>query len=411
MKPYLSYFHLKEKIDLAKNIIAVYRLKPKLGEDFREVAGGIAAESSVGTWTEVTTQLKKVWQKLHARVFEADEKTGLLEIAYPLDLFEPGNIPQLLSSVAGNIFGMKAMENLRLDDLELPESYVKSFSGPTIGLEGIRERVQVFDRPLLASIIKPKLGLPVKEHVQVAMNVFSGGIDIVKDDENLTNQQFNPFSKRVKQVLKEMKKLDFGNKVYAFNITAPEEMMEKRAALVENLGGKCMMIDILTAGFAAVQELRKKNKNLIIHGHRAMHAALTRNKNHGISMLVLAKIARLAGVDQLHTGTIIGKMEGGKKEILSINQFLRSDWYGLKKVLPIASGGLYPGLIPNLIKILGKEMIFAFGGGIHGHPQGSKAGAKAVNQAVMAGQKGINLRDYAQENQELKIALNLWGED
>ena len=114
MKPYFSYLHLKEKIDRRKHLIAVYKLKPENGEDFDEVAGGVAAESSVGTWTKLNTEVKKVWQTLHARVFEADKDSGLLKIAYPLALFEPGNIPQLLSSVAGNVYGLKEISSLKL---------------------------------------------------------------------------------------------------------------------------------------------------------------------------------------------------------------------------------------------------------------------------------------------------------
>jgi len=409
MKPYLSYLHLKEKIDQKKNLIAVYRLEPENGEDFNETAGGIAAESSVGTWTKLNTEVKKVWQTLHARVFEADKTSGLLKIAYPLDLFEPNNIPQLLSSVAGNVFGMKTIENLRLEDLELPEKYVISFSGPEIGINGIRKIVQVSDQPLIGSIIKPKLGLPVDQHVKIALEAFQGGVNLVKDDENLTSQKFSLFGERVKEILKELKNLGFSNKLYAFNITASTGVMDERAELVKTLGGNCIMIDILTCGFSALQDIRQKNYGLIIHAHRAMHGALTRGQ-HGISMLVIAKLSRLAGVDALHTGTVIGKMEGKKEEILKINEFLRSEWYGLKRVLPVASGGLHPGMTPELISILGNEVILNFGGGIHGHPSDSKAGAKAVVQAVEAVKKGVSLQDYAKDHQELKIALGLWGE-
>lgn len=178
------------------------------------------------------------------------------------------------------------------------------------------------------------------------------------------------------------------------------------------------MIDVVTVGFSALQELRRQNLGLIIHAHRAMHSAFTRNPKHGISMLVLAKLLRLAGVDQLHTGTVVGKMEGKKEGILAINELLEEDWLGnnilkedwrhLKPVLPIASGGLHPALVPKLIKILGKDVIINFGGGIHGHPQGTTSGAKAVRQAVEATIKNIPLKQYAQNHQELKIAIEHW---
>lgn len=408
MKPHFSYLHLGEKFNPKCHIIAVYRIRAK--ESFFETVEEVAGESSIGTWTEITHETEKRFKKLSAKVFSADRRTGTVKIAYPLELFEPGNIPQLLSSIAGNIFGMKKVESLRLEDIFLPERYVLSFPGPGVGLKGIYNYLEVKDRPILASIIKPKEGLPVKEHVRITKELFEAGIDLVKDDENLTSPSFNPFDKRLNLIMREIRQIK-RPKLYAFNITAPCDLMISRAKQAKDAGSKCVMVDIVTLGFAALQILRRRFPDLIIHGHRAMHAVLTRNKKYGISMLVLAKLSRLAGVDELHTGTIIGKMEGEKKEVLKINKFLKSPWCGLKPVLPVASGGLYPALIPNLISVLGKKIVFAFGGGIHGHPQGAKAGAKAVIQAVEAVKKEVPLKDYAKNHQELKIALDRWGGD
>lgn len=408
--PHFSYLHLGERVNWEKNIIADFVLTTEGDSDFLEIAGGVAAESSVGTWTEVTTQSKSVWKNLHARILEADEETGFLKIAYPLELFEPGNLSQLLSSVAGNIFGLGKVKNLKLLDLAFPEKYIKSFPGPVFGSQGVRELTGILDRPLIGCIIKPKLGLDSRTHAQVAKEVFEGGVDFVKDDENLTSQIFNSFENRVREVTKRCYHvLKRDNKIYAFNVTASSEVMEQRARFVKNHGGNCVMIDFLTSGFAGLQMLRNKNFGLIIHGHRAMHAAFNRIPNHGISMMVLTKLARLAGVDSLHSGTVVGKMEGEKSEILKINRFLLSEWYGIKPVLPVASGGLHPGLIPELIKILGNEVLLNFGGGIHGHPKGSKEGAKACLAALRAVKKGIPLLKYAKSYEELRLALDLWG--
>lgn len=404
--PYKSYLHLGEKVDPKKYILATFHLET--GKDFLEISGGVAAESSVGTWTQVTTQLKKIWEKLHARVLEAQKNSSFLKIAYPLDLFEPGNLPQLLSSVAGNIFGLKDVKKLKLLDLEMPEVYIKSFPGPQIGAEGIRKISGIYGRPLIGCIVKPKEGLDFRQHAEVVKEVFAGGVDFVKDDENLTSQVFNPFEKRVAAIMAYLNDVNYSKKIYAFNITAPAQIMEKRAAWVLDYRGNCLMIDILAVGFSACQFIRHKNYGLVIHGHRAGHAALTRDPGWGISMLALAKFSRLGGVDSLHTGTVVGKMEGEAKEVLGINQFLLSEWYGLKTVLPVASGGLHPGLIPDLVKIFGNDCLFNFGGGIHGHPQGSKAGARAVLQALEAVKKGIALKDYAGNHQELAEALKHW---
>lgn len=411
--PYSNYLHLSEKVSLVNKLIATYKLKVEEGTDFFRTAGGVAAESSVGTWTKVQTQFKEVWARLHARVFEADEASGIIKIAYPLDLFEKGNIAQLLSSVAGNIFGLKEIKNLRLEDLGMPEEYAKSFDGPAIGMEGILKIAGASEGPLIGSIIKPKLGLSYKEHVRVAMEVFKGGGSLVKDDENLTSQVFNPFYDRVKLMTDEMKKFKYlqnseGEKIYAFNVTSEAEQMKERASFVKWSGGNCAMIDILTAGFSSVQFLRKQNFGLILHGHRAMHAAFTRDVKEGVSMLVLAKLARLAGIDELHTGTVVGKMEGGEQEVVAINNFLRSEWFGLKKVLPIASGGLHPGLIPDLVKYLGRNVIFNFGGGIHGHPKGTFHGVKAVKEGFDAVIRGEDWDKYLKTHTDLREAVETW---
>ncbi len=408
ISPYRSYLHLGEKVEARNHILAEYTLGTVKGADFREAAGGVAAESSVGTWTQVETEVKSVFEGLHARVLEAEKKTGFLKIAYPLELFEPGNLPQLLSSVAGNIFGLKEIKNLKLLDLIFPEKYVQKFAGPALGLAGIRKITGIYSRPLVGCIIKPKLGLEARAQARVAQAVFEGGVDFVKDDENLTSQLFNPFPLRVKEVAKFLRDSKFRRKIYAFNVTSETEEMVRRAKLVKQSGGNCVMIDFLTAGLSAMQTLRQ-NTDLIIHVHRAMHAALDRNPLHGISTLVLSKLARLAGADSLHTGTVVGKMEGGESEVTKINQFLLEPWYGLKPVLPVASGGLYPGLIPDLIKILGEDVLLNFGGGVHGHPQGSRAGAQAVLQAVEATEAEIPLLEYAKTHEELALALEHWG--
>lgn len=426
----LSYLHLGENIDKAKNIIATFRVESYLA--LEEAASEIAAESSIGTWTKVGTMNDCIFDALGAKVFEIKNlvsvrglgnasqenmtkpriSIGLVKIAYPIELFEGGNIPQLLSSIAGNIFSMKKINNLRLEDLEFPEIYVKTYKGPAHGLAGVRKISGVVERPLIGSIIKPKMGLSAKEHAKVAYDCFMGGADLVKDDENLTSQSFNNFEDRVKETMKLANRAEGetqAKKICAFNVTAETSEMIKRAKFIKRKSGYCAMVDIMTLGFGAVQSLRNADLGLIIHGHRAMHSAMTRNPHHGISMLVIAKLARLAGVDQLHTGTVVGKMDGGETDVLEINNFLRSGWYGLKPVLPIASGGLHPGLVPELMKILGRDLIINFGGGIHGHSDGTLAGARAARQAVEATMQNISLSDYAKNNTELAKALEKWN--
>ena len=389
------------------DLICTFYLEPE-GISLKEAAGGIAAESSVGTWTQLTTE-KPYVKKLAAHVYSIEGNVA--KIAYPIELFEPSNMPNILSSVAGNVFGLKALKNLRLLDIEFPNQLLTSFKGPAFGIAGIRKLLKVPKRPLVGTIIKPKLGLNTKDHAKVAYDAWSGGCDIVKDDENLSSQKFNPFEDRLTQTIESCDKAqeETGErKVYMINITAETNLMLKRAQEVINLGGEYVMVDILTCGWSALQTLRDQNFKLVIHAHRAGHAAFTKNPNHGIAMKPIATVARIIGVDQLHVGTVVGKMSETKAEVLENIEACKAEMGGLKPVLPVASGGLHPRLVPALMETFGNDFVIQAGGGIHGHPDGTGAGAKAMRQAVDATLKGSTLEEYAKTHKELKAALEQW---
>ena len=390
------------------DLICEFFVEP-LGRNLKKAAGGIAAESSIGTWTETTTT-KKYVEKLAGKVFEI--KGNNVRIAYPVELFENGNMSNILSSVAGNIFGMRELKNVRLNDIHLPEKLLRSFKGPKYGIQRIRKLLKVRKRPLVGTIIKPKLGLRTKDHAKVAYDSWIGGLDIVKDDENLSSQTFNKFEARLKETLKMKKKVERETgekKIYMINITAETEEMIKRAKLVENYGNEYVMVDILTLGWSALQTLRNKDFDLVLHAHRAGHAAFTKNPKHGISMKTIARLTRIVGLDQLHVGTIVGKMFEDRKEVLENCKALKEKMGNLKQLMPVASGGLNPVQIPELVKIFGNDFIMQFGGGVHGHPFGSKAGAKAVRQALDATMDKTLLKEYAKKHAELKSAIDKWG--
>ncbi len=388
------------------DLIVEFRVEPE-GIGMEEAAGAIAAESSIGTWTELTTVQPYV-EGLAAKVFGIEGK--LVRVAYPIELFEPGNMPNILSSIAGNIFGLRGVRRLRLMDVKLPEPLARSFPGPRYGIEGVRGLLEVRGRPLIGTIIKPKLGLRAEDHARVAYDAWVGGCDVVKDDENLAGQAFNPFEERVSRTLemRDRAEEETGErKVYMVNITAEAKEMFRRAEYVEGSGGEYVMVDILTCGFSALQSLRR-DFSLVIHGHRAGHAAFTRLDEHGISMKVLAKASRLVGVDQLHVGTAVGKMSESRDEVLENVEAIKAPMYGLRPVLPVASGGLHPARVQELLDIFGVDLIIQAGGGIHGHPLGTTAGAKAMRQAVEAAVGGYTLKEYARGHEELSIALRAW---
>ncbi|NOZ81930.1 MAG: type III ribulose-bisphosphate carboxylase [Candidatus Micrarchaeota archaeon] len=379
----------------------------------KKAAGGIAAESSIGTWTELTT-VKDYMRKLAATVFYI-KKSGegyRVKISYPPELFEAGSMPNILSSIAGNIFGLKELVNLRLNDIHFPRKLARSFPGPKYGIPGVRRILGVRKRPLIGTIVKPKLGLRTKDHAEVAYKAWVGGCDIVKDDENLGSQKFNPFRKRFLETIKKRDKAESETgerKMYMVNVTCETEEMKRRAKFVADNGGEYVMVDILTVGWAALQTLRDLDLGLVLHAHRAGHAALTKNPKHGISMKVIARVTRLIGLDQLHVGTVVGKMFEGKKDVLENCAALKEDFYGIKKVFPVASGGLHPLSVPELVKIFGTDVIIQSGGGIHGHPMGTVAGAKAMRQALDAVLSGMSLKEYAKTHEELRVAIERFG--
>jgi len=418
LKP-LDFVNLKYR-PKEEDLICLFRIEPNK-ISMKQAAATVALESSIGTWSELTTE-KDYMKKLAAKVYSI--KGNWVKIAYPNGLFEKGNSPNILSSIAGNIFGMKAVKNLRLEDIKIPEPILNSFYGPKYGIKGIRKMMKIKNRPLLGTIVKPKLGLKTRDHANVAYEAWTGGCDIVKDDENLSSQKFNKFEERLARTLEKAHQAEEETgekKAYLVNITAETKEMMKRAQLVEELGGKYVMIDVVTAGFAAVQSLREADFKMAIHAHRAMHAAFTRNKKHGISMMVLADMMRIIGVDQLHIGTVIGKLEGALDEVTEIEEEiekkrvketkhrLSQDWGKIKPALAVSSGGLHPGHVPYLIKHLGNDIVIQMGGGISGNELGVTKGAIAARQAIEATMKKIPLKSYSKKHEELKQALKQWS--
>lgn len=408
------------------DLICEFYCEPS-GVNMKEAAGRIAAESSAGTWTTLTRN-PKILKKVMATAFEI--KGNYVKIAYPIILWDEGNAPQLLSGIAGNIFGMKALKNLRLLDVSLPKVYLKNYPGPKHGIKGLRKMLHVSKRPITGAVPKPKVGFSAKEHSEVAFETWMGGFDLTKDDENLTSTPFNRFEERVKLMTKARAKAEKETgeiKSALLNITGPTHVMEKRAKLLHDYGWEYAMIDVVTAGTAGVQTMREilGDYGMAIHAHRAMHASFDRNPKHGMTMLFLAKTMRAIGVDQIHVGTVVGKLVGGKHDILDIEReitskmlrdekvrhehYLHQEWGKIKPVLPVASGGLHPGLVPNVLEILGTDIGLLVSGGIHGHPEGTRAGAKAAMQAIEAHMDGIRIEDAAKKHHELAKALEKWG--
>jgi len=393
------------------DLVCEFRVEPAAGMDWPAAAGRVASESSNGTWAEL--QVAGEVTDLSATACGIDEGRGRVTVAYPEALFEPGNMPQVLSCIAGNIMGMKAVDRIRLLDCEWPAGLVADYPGPRYGTAVKTEVFDAPDRPLTATVPKPKVGLSTAQHAEIGYEAWTGGIDLLKDDENLTDQAFNPFEDRLAESLAARDRAEEATgetKSYLLNVTAPGAAMLDRVDLAAEHGCEYVMVDVVTAGWAAVQQVRERcgELGLAIHAHRAMHAAFDRVETHGVSMRVLAQVARLCGVDQLHTGTAgLGKLEN--EDTVGINRWLRGDCHGLAGVLPVASGGLHPGLVPALLEAVGTEVVVQAGGGIHGHPDGTHAGARALRAAVDAAVAGTDLETAAADTPALATALDRWG--
>lgn len=427
--------------------------------DILQAAAEVAAESSTGTTFKVNTETP-FSREMNALVYQLDLKRNLVWIAYPWRLFDRrGNVQNILTYITGNIFGMKEISALKLLDVWFPPAMLEQYDGPSYTLDDMRNYLGVYDRPILGTIIKPKMGLTSAEYAEAAYDFWVGGGDFVKNDEPQADQDFCPYDKMVKHVKEAMDKAvkkTGQKKVHSFNVSAADfDTMIKRCEIIRNAGFEpgsyAFLIDGITAGWMAVQTLRRRYPDVFIHFHRAGHGGYTRPENPiGYSVLVLSKFARLAGASGIHTGTAgVGKMKGSPEEdVVAAHNILHfkdkghffeqewatipekdkdainlvhkdlahhviledDSWRGIKKCCPIISGGLDPTLLKPFIDIMGNiDFITTMGAGCHAHPKGTTAGAKALVQACEAYKKGIDIKEYAKKHKELAEAIKFFS--
>jgi ribulose-bisphosphate carboxylase large chain len=429
----------------ATDILCAFRITPQDGVDAIEAAAAVAGESSTATWTVVWTDRLTQYEHYQAKAYQVDEVPGtpgqyIALIAYDIDLFEEGSIANLTSSIIGNVFGFKALKALRLEDMRIPLHYVKTFPGPPHGIVMEREYLDKFGRPLIGATTKPKLGLSAKNYARVVYEALRGGLDFTKDDENINSQPFMRWRDRFLYSQEAVSRAvgQTGEvKGHYMNVTAAtmEEMYE-RAEFAKEIGSPIVMMD-LTIGYTAMTSMSKwaRANGVLLHLHRAGHGTYTRQKTHGVSFRVIAKWCRLLGVDHIHAGTVVGKLEGDPGMIRGYYDVLRQrhnvanpetgiyfdqDWGSMPAVMPVASGGIHAGQMYQLLHYLGEDVVLQFGGGTIGHPMGIAAGARAnrvaVESMIQARNEG---RDFYREGPdilvkaargcpELNAALEVW---
>ena len=433
------------------DVLALFRITPQDGVDPEEAAAAVAGESSTATWTVVWTDRLTASDAYRAKAYRVEPVPGtgpgtatpqqyFAWIAYDLDLFEDGSITNLAASIIGNVFGFKPLRALRLEDMRIPVAYAKTFQGPPTGIVVERERLDKFGRPLLGATVKPKLGLSGKNYGRVVYEGLRGGLDFVKDDENINSQPFMHWRDRFLFAMEAVNRAQAATgevKGHYLNVSAATmEDMYERADFARDLGSCIVMID-LVIGWTAIQSMARwaRKNDVLLHLHRAGHSTFTRQKAHGVAFRVIAKWVRLAGVDHVHAGTVVGKLESDPSVTAGVYDLLREpsvradlrhglffdqDWAGLRKVMPVASGGIHAGQMHQLLDYFGEDVVLQFGGGTIGHPMGVQAGATANRVAleamVLARNEGRDIRsegpqilaEAARGCAPLRAALETW---
>nr|YP_009546220.1 ribulose-1,5-bisphosphate carboxylase/oxygenase large subunit [Gloeochaete wittrockiana]ASQ40281.1 ribulose-1,5-bisphosphate carboxylase/oxygenase large subunit [Gloeochaete wittrockiana] len=448
VKDYRLNYYTPEYTPKETDILAAFRMTPQPGVPPEECAAAVAAESSTGTWTTVWTDGLTSLDRYKGRSYAYEAVPGednqyICYVAYPLDLFEEGSVTNMLTSIVGNVFGFKALRALRLEDLRIPVAYAKTFQGPPHGIQVERDKINKYGRALLGCTIKPKLGLSAKNYGRAVYECLRGGLDFTKDDENVNSQPFMRWRDRFCYVADSIHKsqMETGEiKGHYLNCTAStSEEMLKRADFAKELKMPIIMHDYITAGFTSNTTLAKwcRDNGPLLHIHRAMHAVIDRQRNHGIHFRVLAKTLRMSGGDHLHSGTVVGKLEGDRAATLGFIDLMRDDhvaqdrsrgvfftqdWASMPGVLPVASGGIHIWHMPALVDIFGDDSCLQFGGGTLGHPWGNAPGAVANRVALEACVQARNegrvlaregneiIREAARWSPELAAACEVWKE-
>ncbi len=413
-----------EALEKDRFVIATYYCATKATTNALKFGAALAIEQTCGTWLKVPGETQEVRERSIGRVIgvyetpayqieipeDVKERHFIIRIAFPADNFGP-SFAMMLTTVIGNI---SSSGKVKLLDLEFPDRFLKEFKGPKFGVPGIREILGVYDRPLLNNMIKPCTGLDPAKTAELAYEAARGGVDIIKDDELVSNPPHCPLEDRVKAVMEAIKRADEekGEKtLYAFNITDRTERLKENAYRVLELGGNCLMVNYNTVGLDAARMLAEDpDINVPILAHSDYTGAVYESSWSGMSAsLIGATLPRLAGLDMVIALSPYGKFPMMMDTFVTGGYKMLSPLGDIKPIFPMPGGGTTQGHIEDVIKKFGNDVIIAAGGAIHGHPMGPAAGAKAFRVGIDAVVKGGTLREAAKTSEELAMALELWG--
>jgi len=420
MKQYydpLIFNHMLDGIDRKKYLIATYYVEDTVpGVDFLDhfkLLQSIIVEGSTGSWMEVKEELGEVREKFSGKLLgyyevpsEKGVKKAVFQVGYSIDAWEKC-VPMMLLSVAGNCFAYSS--KLRLLDVCFPEELVKEFQGPKFGIEGIREMLGVEKRPLILHIIKPKMGMTPEQIANQVYQTALGGVDMVKDDEMTSDTEYCKFEDRLKAVMKALNKAEkkTGKKViYFISITDEVNKINEKARKAVKAGANGLLF-CYSAGPSALRVLAEDPE---VNAPILLHPSHMLGMINRISYPVFAKLCRLCGADLMLTPTYWSTIPlVSLEEGLRSAQVLTAPFFHIKRTWPMPAAGMYPGLLPILVREFGTDIIIPAGGGVLGHPGGYTAGAKAWMQAVEAVMEDVPLEEAAKTNPELKAAIDHWG--
>ena len=385
------------------------------------VADGIAGEQSSGTFIALPQEDEALKARAAARVEALDEIAGThdgerrfaLTLSWPLANFG-ASLPNLVATVAGNLFELKQVTALKLLDIELPEAFAGAYPGPAFGVEGTRRLAGVSGRPLIGTIIKPSVGLDPDGTAAIVEQLCSGGIDFIKDDELQADGPACPFENRLRAVMKVIQRhadKDGRRVMYAVNITGELDEMRRRHDLVEELGGSAIMVSLNSVGLVGFSALRRTT-HLPIHAHRNGWGYLGRSPDHGWSYVAWQKLWRLAGADHMHVNGLANKFWEPDESVLESARACLTPMFSGKPCLamPVFSSAQTAWQAEPTWKALrSPDLIFCAGGGIAAHPGGVAAGVRALRDAWTAAMAGIPVEKAAQDSRALREALATFG--
>jgi ribulose-bisphosphate carboxylase large chain len=395
----------------------------------------IAGEQSSGTFVSVPGETDELKERFGAQVLqikplgsvrapslpgwkpprpagaESEFRRGEIVVSFPLHNFGT-SLPNLLATVAGNLYELQELSGIRLIDLELPPAFAERYPGPGFGVDGTRKLVQIYERPLIGTIVKPSIGLSTSDLQSVVRDLAIAGLDFIKDDELHADPPYAPLAERVPAVMAEIERVadQTGKKtMYAFNISGDVDHMLRAHDLVIKHGGTCVMISVNNVGIAALAHLRK-HCALPIHGHRNNFGAMSRHPFLGIGFTAYQKLFRLAGVDHLHVGGLDSKFYQTDEEVAQSITDCLTPLFGDYRVMPAISSAQWAGsAVKTYAETRTIDVIHLAGGGILGHPDGAAAGVSSMRQGWAAALAGTPLDEYAATHPELRAAIGRFG--